>query len=256
MPRSRSPRRRPEKTTSETAKTTQQAGPWLLLFAALSLVLAGIGTYAVLDSFLLRVQSVRVRGTESLDRATLAQISGLRGHSILSLPLADARTRLLEVPEVRSVSFQRRWPRGVTIQVEERRPWALWSVAGVTYTIDADGVVLASGLPEGVPLTISDIAGDRALVAGDIVAPAAVALAARLSRESPRFIGHEVSALEYREGIGLTAVLSNGLRVTFGDERAYEFKVAVLANLLDELSARGEAPSSVDLRFGTRVTFE
>ncbi len=256
MPRSRSPRRRPEKTTSQIAKTSEQAGPWLLFFAGLSLVLAGIGAYAVLDSSLLRVQSVRVRGAESLDRARLAEISGLRGHSLLSLPLTAARARLLAVPEVRSVSFQRRWPQGVTIQVEERRPWALWSVAGVAYPIDVDGVVLAAGLPEGRPLTISDLSGDRVLVAGDIVAPAAVTLAARLSRESPRFIGQEVRALEYREGVGLMVVLSNGLRVTFGDERGYEFKVAVLANLLDELSARGEEPSSVDLRFGTRVTYE
>ena len=78
-----------------------------------------------------------------------------------------------------------------------------------------------------------------------------------ISFESPKILGQSVDILEYRPGIGVTAVFSSGMRVTFGDERSYEYKVAVLSNLLTDLQARGVAqPRAVDLRFGERVTYE
>jgi hypothetical protein len=47
------------------------------------------------------------------------------------------------------------------------------------------------------------------------------------------------------------------MRVTFGDERAYEYKVAVLSSLLDHLASNKQRPPrSVDLRFGERVTYD
>ena len=84
----------------------------------------------------------------------------------------------------------------------------------------------------------------------------ALALAARIAQESPRFLNQSVQVLEYRPGIGVTAVFGTGMRVTFGDERSYEYKVSVLSKLLEQLSARGTTPRAVDLRFGERVTYE
>ena len=82
------------------------------------------------------------------------------------------------------------------------------------------------------------------------------ALAKRIFKESPRFLGESVELLEYRPEVGVTVVFHGGMRVTFGDERSYEYKVAVLAELLDNLSVQGKAPKAVDLRFGERVTYE
>ena len=45
--------------------------------------------------------------------------------------------------------------------------------------------------------------------------------------------------LEYRAGIGVTVVFHDGMRVTFGDERSYEYKIAVLSELLDKLTRQG-----------------
>jgi hypothetical protein len=69
-------------------------------------------------------------------------------------------------------------------------------------------------------------------------------------------LGQGVRELEYSAHVGVTAVFDNGLRVTFGDERSYEYKVAVLSKLLDQLQAKGVRPRAVDLRFGERVTYE
>jgi len=227
---------------------------WLVAIIPIFFVAAG--TYALLHSTMLTVQQVRVTGTESLDQASLIEIAGLEGHSMLRLPLADARDKLQAIPQVKSVSFSRDWPHGVTIKVQERQPAAFWSVGGRDYVVDDDGFVLAGGAPSVAAPRIVEVDSDRTMSAGDRVHPDAIALAKRIFKESPRFLGQSVGLLEYRPEVGVTAVFQGGMRVTFGDERSYEYKVAVLAELLDNLSAKGKTPKAVDLRFGERVTYE
>jgi cell division protein FtsQ len=228
---------------------------WPLLLAIVPIVFAAGLTYAFLQSGWLTVQEVRVAGAESLDVDDVAAISGLEGKSMLRLPLDEARGRLLELPNVRSATFERDWPRAVTVHIEERAAVAFWSVGGRDYPVDADGVVLAAGAPsEAAPRIVE--AADRVMGPGDRVQPDAIALAQRISAEAPSVLGEAVSELEYRPGIGVTAIYTNGLRVTFGDERAYEYKVAVLSQLLQQLQAQGVTPTAVDLRFGERVTYE
>jgi cell division protein FtsQ len=202
------------------------------------------------------VQEVRIQGTETLDRSALIEISRLEGRSLFGLPVNGARNRLLALPQVKSVSIERDWPDGVTITIEERVPAAFWSVNGQDYVVSAEGYVLGGGAPDGPAPRIVEVASERTLAPGDLVHPDAIALAQRIFEESPRFLGESVELLEYRTGVGVTAVFHGGMRVTFGDERSYEYKVAVLAELLDELSRQGTVPETVDLRFGERVTYE
>ena len=255
MSEDRTPRRRPEAKTRhpEPAPTWRR---WSWLLAAFSLIVAAVATFLVLQSPLLTVQEVRVEGVDTLDRAALAEISGLTGRSMLRLPLDEARANLLALPQVKSVAFSRGWPHSLTVRVQERVAYAFWSVGGRDYTVDIDGVVLAGGAPSGPAPRIVEPDTARFMGPGDRVHPDALALAARIMQESPRFLGQSVDVLEYRPGIGVTAVFAGGMRVTFGDERSYEYKVAVLAKLLDQLTARGVTPRTVDLRLGERVTYE
>lgn len=255
MSESRSPRRRPEQKIRR-AEPARSRGRWRLLLAVVSISLVALGAFLILRSPWLSAQQVSVQGAATLDEAFLIEISGLQGASMLSLPIDAARGRLLELPQVRSVSISRDWPRGVTIRVEEREPAAFWSVGGRDYVVDADGFVLAAGAPSGPAPRIVEPDSNRVMGPGDRVHPDAVALAARIFKESPRVLGQSVDRLEYAGGIGVTAVFGNGTRVTFGDERAYDYKVAVLSKLLDQLQARAIKPRAVDLRFGERVTYE
>lgn len=255
MPEARTPRRRPE-TKTRTTLPNRPKGRWRLLLGLLPIVLVAASTYAAMRSPWLTVQHVRVAGAKTLDEGDVATISGLAGKSMLRLPLSDARSRIVALPQVRSVSFDRKWPKGVTIRVAEREPAAFWVVGGRDYVVDADGVVLAAGAPNRPAARIVEPDSARVMGPGDRVHPDAVAFAQRIAGESPRFTNHSVKELEYTAGVGITAVFTNGLRVTFGDERAYEYKVAVLAKLVEQLSARGVPLRAVDLRFGERVTYE
>jgi cell division protein FtsQ len=226
------------------------------VFAVLSLALTGGLTYAALQLPFTHVQQVRVTGTETLDTTAVAGISALEGQSMLRLDFDGARRRLLEVPQVKDVQFSRDWPNSVTIRVVERVPWGYWSVGGRDYPIDYDGIVLAAGAPSTASTRIVEPGTNRIMGPGDRVDPDAIALADRIFRESPSVLGRGVRELEYRAGIGITAVFTNGLRVTFGDDRSYDYKFAVLSKLLDQLRAAGKTPSAIDLRFGERVTYQ
>jgi len=257
LSKDRSPRRRPEPMSRFQAPRRPGVFSrlrWLLTVVPILSVAAG--TYYVLNSPWLTVQEVRIRGTESLDQASLIEIAGLEGRSMFGLPVDGARSRLMSIPQVRSVSIERNWPDGVTITIEERQPAAFWSVGGQDYVVSADGFVLGGGAPDGPSPRILEVGSERTLSIGDRVHPDAIALAQRIFKESPRFLGEDVEVLEYRADVGVTAVFHGGMRVTFGDERSYEYKVAVLAELLDELSVQGKTPEVVDLRFGARVTYE
>jgi cell division protein FtsQ len=255
----RSPRRRPEAHNHRYRGTSRQFRwtiRWPLVLALLPLVFAAAGTYAALNSSLLTVHEVRVEGVRNLDHAALAQISGLTGANMLTLSEDGASRRLLAIPDIRAIDVQREWPNTVVLTIEERRPVAFWNAAGHDFPVDQEGVVLSGGTPEGPAPRIVETTPGRIIAPGDRVHPDALAFAQRIQAESPRFLDARVSELEYRAGVGVTVIFEGGMRVTFGDDRSYEYKIAVLSELLQELANKGIQPSAVDLRFGERVTYE
>jgi cell division protein FtsQ len=257
MAEDRNPRRRTEATKQP--KSHRRLNPGLLRWFLLvvPVIFVGAGTYVVINSPLLRVQDIEVNGAQTLDADELGQITGLKDQSMLMLDVDKAYQNVLSLPQVKSVSLERNWPNGVTLSITEREPAALWSVGGRDYAVAEDGTVLAGGAPSGAAPHVVEPDSNRVMGLGDRVHPDAIALAMRIYKESPQFIGQGVKQLEYRPDIGVTAVFQNGMRVTFGDERAYDYKVAVLSALLEDLaSSKQRPPRSVDLRFGERVTYD
>jgi cell division protein FtsQ len=230
-----------------------------LAFLALLAALAA-GGWWLLQSPLLRIQEVTVEGTRLLDPEGVAAAADLRGASILFPDTGGARRRIESEPMVKSVTFERAWPRGMRIIVQERRPWGFWEARGQRHVIDEDGVVLERVLPdEGAPV-IRHLDATHNLEAGDRVDPDAVALARQLVEAAPQRLGLAVAAVEYRDRDGLTAVFASGeeggLRVTFGDGRDFDYKMAALKALLERTQQQGVEVRTVDLRFGGRIAFQ
>ena len=258
MLKDRSPRRRPE---AQSRNHGSRRGfrwniRWQLVLALAPLLFVAVGTYVALNSSMFSVNNLRIEGAARLDHESLAQISGLYGASMLTLPEEGARRRLTAIPDIRSVGITREWPDTVVITVEERTPVAFWTVSGHDFPVDQEGIVLSAGTPDGPAPRIVEVTPGRILEPGDLVHPDAIAFAQRIMAESPRFLDASVTELEYEAGIGVTVIFDGGLRVTFGDDRSYDYKIAVLSQLLLELSGKNIQPSAVDLRFGERVTYE
>jgi cell division protein FtsQ len=223
----------------------------LALLAALA-----VGGWWLYQSPLLRIQEVTVEGTRLLHPEGLAAVAGLRDDNILFPDTGGARQRLESMPMVKSVTFERDWPRGMRVIVQERRPWGFWEAGTRRYIIDEDGFVLEGVLPEDGAPVIRHLSGTDSLEAGDQVDYEAVSLARQLVETAPQRLGLGVTAVEYRDRDGLTAVFEGDLEVTFGDSRDLDYKMAALSALLERTRQQGVEVRSVDLRYGERIVFQ
>ena len=220
------------------------------------LAATAVGGWWFIQSPLLRIQEVTVEGTRLLDPEEVAAAADLHGASILFPDTGGARQRIEIEPMVKSVTFERAWPRDMRIIVKERHPWGFWEVQNRRYVIDEDGVVLERVLPdEGAPV-IRQLDATHNLEAGDRVDSDAVALARQLVEAAPQRLGLTVTTVEYRDQDGLTAAFKGGLRVTFGDGRDFDYKIAALKALLEQTQQQGVEVRAVDLRFGERIVYQ
>ncbi len=220
------------------------------------LVALGVGGWWLYQSPLVRVQEVAVEGTRVLDPEELAAVAGLRDDNLLFPDTKGARQRLDSVPMVRSVAFERDWPWGIRVIVEERRPWGFWESGDRHYIIDEDGFVLERVLPdEGAPV-IRHLGPTEDLETGDRVDHEAVSLTRLLVETAPERVGLGVTVVNHDDRDGLTVVFEGDLRVTFGDGRDLDYKLAALSALLERTRQQGVEVRTVDLRFGERIVFQ
>jgi hypothetical protein len=207
------------------------------------------------------VHEVRVTGNSQLSEELVRETAGIDGASTFRVDLAAAERRLEALPKVREATIEKHGWTGATITIEERAPWGSWQINGVNVPIDDEGYVLDGLAPaEGAPVIV-EVDPQRAIKAGDRLDPGAIQLAARLLSESDRAFGRNVVAFAYRQSAGLTVVLSGAdidsppVWATFGDSRDYEYKIAALYVLLEQAEEANLRLSSVDLRFGSRLSF-
>lgn len=221
-------------------------------------VMAGVWLY---QSPFVTVHEIQVTGAQRFSAEEIVRASGLKGASTFRADAASAARRIEALPGIRSATVELHGWTAATIVVEERTPWGSWQIKGVNVPIDDEGYVLDGVQPaEGSPVVI-EVNPGRVLNAGDRLDAGAIALAVRLVRESETAFGRRVTALAYRESAGLTAVLSgetvddDPIWVTFGDSRDYDYKVAALYVLLEQARAQQLDVHAIDLRFGSRLSF-
>jgi len=90
-----------------------------------------------------RVEEILVVGRrETTRKELLGAVRLVRGAPILAFDLEVAKKRLEALPWVKTASVGRMLPDTVMLNVEERRPLALWQHKGVFALIDTDGEVI------------------------------------------------------------------------------------------------------------------
>lgn len=90
-----------------------------------------------------RVEEILVVGRRETTREELlGAVRLVRGAPILAFDLEVAKKRLEALPWVKTASVGRMLPDTVMLNVEERRPLALWQHKGVFALIDTDGEVI------------------------------------------------------------------------------------------------------------------
>lgn len=90
------------------------------------------------------LKQVYLEGREHADANVVkAAIAVKSGMPILSLSLEEMKTKLEQIPEVKTASVTRHLPDQIKISLTERQPAALWQHEGIHRLVDTDGVVLS-----------------------------------------------------------------------------------------------------------------
>jgi len=182
------------------------AGPGAVLGGALIVVLAGYtgvravggaGNFGerlmVASTHLgLRVQEVVVEGRQKTPEPLLRAALGVSaGDPILGFSLADARARIETINWVQSATVERRLPGTIVVQLQERRPFAVWQHQGRFVLIDRDGNTVTDSF-------VASFATQVPLVVG-AGAPAAAASLLDALAAYPMILSHMVAAVRVGE---------------------------------------------------------
>ena len=89
------------------------------------------------------IDKIRVRGRERLTPGQIADAILLKhGDLILHADARAIQSRLEALPTIRRARVWIAWPDQLWVDLEERKPFALWRKADQLYIIDAQGVVI------------------------------------------------------------------------------------------------------------------
>ena len=177
QPQRRVPRRR-----AQSKPKSFRPGPWAaraLLVAALAGLSAaslrhGIDLAAVRDgagriavAAGLGVDEIAISGFKNtLPDDIFRALDADKPVSVLAYDTASAEKRLAELPWVASAEVTRALPRGLSVRISERAPFAVWQNRQLDFLIDAEGRTLEPtmrGLYKDLPLVVG--AGAEAAVA-------------------------------------------------------------------------------------------
>ncbi|GAA2234684.1 cell division protein FtsQ [Streptomyces amakusaensis] len=142
-------------------------GRRVLLIALAVVALLGGALWALYGSSWLRVERVRVTGTDVLMHRQVTGAAGVpMGAPVVSVDTDGIEDRLrTRLPRIDSVEVSRSWPSGITLRVTERKPVLLLEKGGRFIEVDAGGHRFATvdKAPKGIPLLELEAAGSPSL---------------------------------------------------------------------------------------------
>lgn len=204
----------------------------------------------------LRIESIEPSGNHRVPAdAVRTMLEGLRGENILFADLEGWRSRLLESPWIREVSFRRSLPSSIQVVVQERLPIAIARRGSRLLLVDERGVAIDEYGPaySALDLPIVDgFSGESENAAEDETRGALAARLVMALRQKPVVAGR-LSQVDVSDVHNVTILLNDDpaeLRV--GDDHFLE-RVESYLSLSDALHARVPEIDYVDLRFDGRV---
>jgi cell division protein FtsQ len=152
----------------------------------------------------LRVHEIRIEGRANTPEPLLRAALGVnRGDPILGFSLEAARERIQTLSWIKHATVERRLPGTVVVNIEERRPFAIWQNNGKFVLIDRAGQIV----------THEDVANFRSLplVVGAGAPPAAAVLLDALTAR-PSLRGRVTAAVRVGER-RWNLMMNNGINV-------------------------------------------
>ncbi len=117
---------------------------WRILsfFAIVVVVVLAVNFAFTSNAF--RIEQVNVIGTHNAVLISTIQRMGMQGQNIFLVNIEGLTTKVDAYPLVSSTVISKDWPNRLTVRVTERVPVLLWQTQHGTYSVDSQGVVIAS----------------------------------------------------------------------------------------------------------------
>lgn len=200
------------------------------------------------------ITDVEFHGCGSVPRDSLKRVRALLvGKNLATASIAEARERLLDLPEVRDVAFKRRFRHTLECRLVKREPVALL-VAGDLLEVDDEGVIIPrrSGNAD-VDLPMITGISQRELRAGAASQRVTRAIEVlTLFRDLGFSPAKQLSEIHV-EGDNIDLVwMGTGTLVRLGRDE-YANRVRKLRTVFGILNDREQFPQLIDLRFDRQV---
>jgi cell division protein FtsQ len=220
-----------------------------VFFALVAVAIMATLAWALLGSRLLIVRSVQVTGTGPLvSRAEVLRVARVpRGLPLIRVNAAAVAARVEQIQQVQSATVSRSWPSTVTISVLPRTPVFAVASAGGYALVDAFGVAVRQSASRPPALPLLTVGGPGAAPAGSLRGSQAVLAAARVLRELPPTVVHQVRLVLAASASAVSVRLTDGIVVVWGSPRRGAEKARELLLLMRtharyyDVSARGTA---------------
>jgi cell division septal protein FtsQ len=245
------PRARPA--TTSTPLRVRLGGSWqtYLRIGLIVLVVAGcaIGFWELLrlPQLTVTANTTLVGGSQRISTQDIFAASQVENRNILLVRPADVKGRVAAVPGIAHADVHARLPNQVLIDVQEHLPLVTWRGITTTLWLSADGAeVPQAGEPP--PLTLNDLSGiplAESLPTWQAVLPQLAAI----RQDRP-----DLAELSYGKLEGLYLRSSKGWTVWLGNEEIAA-KLTMLDAVENEIAARGERPTVIDMRYSARQAF-
>ncbi|MEX2619959.1 MAG: FtsQ-type POTRA domain-containing protein [Egibacteraceae bacterium] len=204
------------------------------LAAVIVLAAAAAG---VARSPLFTIDAVAVVGVADDEQAAIRQAIALgAGDNLLTVDLGAAAARVQALPWVRNADIRRRPPSGVEVTVVPREPVVVVRLPDAAWLVDAEGVVVAGGVREG----LVELTAPHSVVpgVGAQVRDAALRNALEAHAQMPEPLRAQVMRYEARSARDLRLHLESGMVVRFGVAEDVDAKARSVALLLEQARAQ------------------
>jgi hypothetical protein len=247
---------------------------WKLFSLFALVVVAGLGSSFAVTSAAFRVEQVNVAGTSNRALVDTIQHLGMQGQNIFLVDVAALMARVAALPVVASVSVARQWPNQLTVTVTERVPVLLWQTKYGTYSVDAQGRIIApasetSGadqLMAVVDTRKNTGTGSQKIQPGSRLNEADVRFAMDVFARLPKVTGVRGFTLNYTDSLpvapgeaGSFVVVSPTGWLAYlggaGDSNPLDNRLLELQQILTMAQQQQLNLAIIDLRFGLRPVY-
>lgn len=188
-----------------------------------------------------------IGGSQRISTQEIFKACQVENRNILLVRPAAVKERVAALPGIAHADVHVRLPNQVLIDVREHLPLVTWHGITTTLWLSADGAEVPQA-GEAPPLTLNDLSG---IPLADIT-PTWQAVLPQL--EAIRQVRPDLAELSYGKLEGLYLRSPKGWTVWLGDEEILA-KLAMLDAVENEIAARGERPTVLDMRYSARQAF-